>query len=79
MSDNNALTDAAMEVLRNGALDLDATLNYTHVHRIFDRHGVPFGGTREEYTMLEQAARNVMVERRNRRVHDLGSSDCDVR
>ena len=63
MSDNENLRNALKNILVMGALDLDATLSYTHVIRVFARHEVPFGGTREEYTMLEQAARNAMRER----------------
>ena len=63
MTEDEKLRKALREILVMGALDLDATLNYTHVHRIFDQHEIPFGGTREEYTMLEQAARNAMFER----------------
>ena len=57
------LRKALREILVMGALDLDATLNYRDVLMIFARHGVPFSGTNEEYTMLEQAARNAMFER----------------
>ena len=44
-----------------------------------DRHGVPFGGTREEYTMLEQAARNAMHRTGSARVHDLGGRDSRMK
>ena len=55
----NALTDAAIEVLRSGALDLNPILSYTAVLRIGNKRGVSL----HNWDTLEQAARNVMVER----------------
>ena len=52
-------SQTAMEVLRSGALDLDPVLHYTGVLRIGTKRGVSL----HNWDTLEQAARNVMVER----------------
>ena len=54
----NRQTDAAIEVLRSGALDLSPGLLYTAVMRIDRRRG-----TDSKWDLLEQAASNVMQER----------------